>query len=113
MENVKNELKRKLSFDCRNSLNHFQLFNNQEQLELKTFDSNYYKIIRQIGKGTYGEIYLVQDPKTLGLYALKKIIISDSLELKDNEEEYKLTWKLTHGNPDLKIAKKYAIEIKK
>ena len=113
MENVKNELKRKLSFDCRNSINHFQLFNNQEQLELKTFDSNYYKIIRQIGKGTYGEIYLVQDPKTLGLYALKKIIISDSLELKDNEEEYKLTWKLTHGNPDLKIAKKYAIEIKK
>ena len=47
------------------------------------------------------------------LFALKKIIISDTLELRDNQEEYKLTWKLTHGNPELKIVKKYAIEIKK
>ena len=80
---------------------------------MKTFDSNYYKIIKPIGKGTYGEIYLVQDPKTSALFALKKIIISDALELRDNQEEYKLTWKLTHANPQLKIVKKYAIEIKK
>ena len=114
MEKIKEENnKRNLSFDCRLATNHFKLFNNQEQLGLKTFDSNYYKIIRQIGKGTYGEIFLVQDPKTLILYALKKIVITDSIELKDNQEEFKLTWKLTHGNPDLKIAKKYAVEIKK
>ena len=105
-------IKRRLSFDCRQLKNRFKLLNNQQQ-EVKAFDSNYYKIIRLIGKGTYGEIYLVQDPKTLAFYALKKIIISDALELKDNQEEYKLTWKLTHANPELKIAKKFAIEIKK
>ena len=105
-------IKRNLSFDCRQSKNHFKLYNNQD-IEIKTFDSNYYKIIRPIGKGTYGEIYLVQDPKTLALFALKKIVISDALELKDNQEEYKLTWQLTHANPLLKIVKKYAIEIKK
>jgi len=105
-------IKRKLSFDCRQSKNHFKFYNNQD-IEMKTFDSNYYKIIRPIGKGTYGEIYLVQDPKTLALFALKKIVISDALELKDNQEEYKLTWQLTHANPLLKIVKKYAIEIKK
>ena len=114
MEKIKKDnIKRKSSFDCRQSNNHFKLINNKDHIEIKTFDSNYYKIIRQIGKGTYGEIYLVQDPKTLHLFALKKIIISDALELRDNQEEYKLTWKLTHGNPELKIAKKYAIEIKK
>ena len=114
MAKIKNEsYLRRLSFDCRQSTNHFKIFNNKNHIELKTFDSNYYKIIRQIGKGTYGEIYLVQDPKTSAYYALKKIIISDALELRDNQEEYKLTWKLTHANPDLKIAKKLAIEIKK
>ena len=105
-------IKRRLSFDSRQLKNHFKLLNNQQQ-DVKIFDSNYYRIIRLIGKGTYGEIYLVQDPKTLAFYALKKIIISDALELKDNQEEYKLTWKLTHANPELKIAKKFAIEIKK
>ena len=114
MEKIKYEnMKRKSSFDCRQSTNHFKILSKQEQLDIKTFDSNYYKIIRQIGKGTYGEIYLVQDPKSFALYALKKIAISDALELKDNKEEYKLTWQLTHANPELKIAKKYAIEIKK
>ena len=105
-------IKRRSSFDCRQSKSHFKLYNNQDN-EVKTFDSNYYKIIKPIGKGTYGEIYLVQDPKTSALFALKKIIISDALELRDNQEEYKLTWKLTHANPQLKIVKKYAIEIKK
>ena len=114
MEKIKNENnKRRLSFDCRQSKNHFKILNNYEHNEIKTFDSNYYKIIRQIGKGTYGDIYLVQDPKTFAYFALKKIIISDEQELRDNQEEYKLTWKLTHSNPDLKIAKKLAVQIKK
>ena len=104
--------KRKSSFDCRLSTSHFKLFNSQD-IEQKTFDSDYYKIIKQIGKGTFGEIYLVQDPKNSKFFALKKIIINDATELRDNQEEYKLTWKLTHVNPELKIVKKYGIEIKK
>ena len=84
-----------------------------DNLEVKSFDSNYYTILRQIGKGSYGKIYLVEDPKTQEQFALKKIIIGDALELKENQEEYKLTWKLTKLYPELKIVKKYAIEIKK
>ena len=108
----KNKIKRSLSFDIRNSIGHFSLLTNPENFEIKTFDSNYYTILRQIGKGSYGKIYLVEDPKTKKEYALKKIIISNSLELKENQDEYILTWKLTKLNPELKIVKKYAIEIK-
>ena len=107
------ELPRRLSFDIGFSKNYFSLLTNSENFELKTFDSNYYTILRQIGKGSYGKIYLVEDPKTKEQFALKKIIIGDSLELKENQDEYKLTWKLTKSNPELKIVKKYAIEIKK
>ena len=105
--------KRSRSFDIRDSKNNCSLSTNYDNFEFKTFDSNYYTILRQIGKGSYGEIYLVEDPKTKDQFALKKIIISDSLELRENQEEYKLTWKLTNLNPELKIVKKYAVEIKK
>jgi len=105
--------RRNPSFDIRCSKNHFKIFTNSDNLEVKSFDSNYYTILRQIGKGSYGKIYLVEDPKTQEQFALKKIIIGDALELKENQDEYKLTWKLTKLNPELKIVKKYAIEIKK
>ena len=104
--------KRNLSFDCRLSKLQFKLFTTQV-IEQRTFDSNYYKIIKPIGKGSFGEIYLVQDPKSSKYFALKKIIINDSFELKDNQEEYKLTRKLTQTHPELKIVKKFGIEIKK
>ena len=107
------QLKPRYSFDIRKSKNHFSLLNNSDNFEIKTFDSNYYTILRQIGKGSYGKIYLVEDPNTKEQFALKKIIIGDELELKENQNEYKLTWKLTKLNPELKIVKKYAIETKK
>ena len=105
--------KRRLSLDKIYSRNKITLLTNTNNLEVNTFDSNYYTILRQIGKGSYGKIYLVEDPITKNQFALKKIIIGDSLELKENQEEYKLTWNLTKLNPELKIVKKYAIEIKK
>lgn len=105
--------RRNPSFDIRCSKNHFKIFTNSDNLEVKSFDSNYYTILRQIGKGSYGKIYLVEDPKTQEQFALKKIVIGDALELKENQDEYKLTWKLTKLYPELKIVKKYAIEIKK
>ena len=112
-QEVAQKLKGRYSFDIRKSKNHFSLLNNSDNFEIKTFDSNYYTILRQIGKGSYGKIYLVEDPNTKEQFALKKIIIGDALELKENQNEYKLTWKLTKLNPELKIVKKYAIETKK
>ena len=104
---------RKSSFDIRESKNHFNILANSDNFEIKTIDSNYYSILRQIGKGAYGKIYLVEDPKTKVQFALKKIIIGDARELKENQEEFNLTWKLTKLNPELKIVKKFGIEIKK
>ena len=112
-QEIAQQLRRTYSFDVRKSKNHFSLLNNSDNFEIKTFDSNYYTILRQIGKGSYGKIYLVEDPNTKEQFALKKIIIGDALELKENQNEYKLTWKLTKLNPELKIVKKYAIETKR
>ena len=110
-QEIAQKINRTLSFDIRTSKKYFSF--NTDNCEIKTFDSNYYTIIRQIGKGSYGKIYLVEDPKTKEQFALKKIIIGDPLELKENQNEYKLTSKLTKLNPELKIVKKYAIETKK
>ena len=86
---------------------------NKDNLETKTFDSDDYTIIRQIGKGSYGKIYLVQDPKTEKNYALKKVVIGDVYELKINQDEYNLTWRLLQTNPELMIVRKLGIEFKK
>jgi len=111
-QEIDENLPRTFSFDIRNSQNHMNILKS-DNYEFKTFDSNYYTILHQIGKGSYGKIYLVEDPKTKEQFALKKIIIGDSIELKENQDEYILTQKLSKLNPELKIVKKYAIEIKK
>ena len=106
-------LPRRYSFDICNSQSRINILTDLNNSNIKTIDSNYYTKLRQIGKGSYGKIYLVEDPKTKEQFALKKIIIGDPLELKENQEEYKLTSKLIQSNPNLKIVKKYGLEIKK
>ena len=104
-------VKRK-SFDCIMGKKIFDMLN-KDNLETKTFNSEDYTIIRQIGKGSYGKIYLVEDPKTKKNYALKKVPIGDVYDLKINQDEYRLTRKLLQTNPELMIVKKYGIEFKK
>ena len=74
------------SFDCIMGRKIFDMLN-KDNLETKTFNSEDYTIIRQIGKGSYGKIYLVEDPKTKKNYALKKVAIGDVYELNVNQEE--------------------------
>ena len=81
---ISKHLNRNYSFDIRASKNHFSILTQSDNLNIKTFDSDYYTIIRQIGTGSYGKIYLVEDPKTKQQFALKKIIIGDAQELKEN-----------------------------
>ena len=76
------------------------------------FNSDNYIIIKLLGKGTYGKTYLVKDSQTNERFALKKIIINDKYELKDNEDEYNFILRLNKENPDLKVINIYGIEHK-
>ena len=76
------------------------------------FNSDNYTIVKLLGKGTYGKTYLVEDSQTKERFALKKIIINDKYELKDNEDEYNFILRLNKEYPDLKVINIYGIEHK-
>ena len=65
--------------------------------ELKEFNFNDYKVITQLGQGTFGKIYLVQD-KNNELFSMKKIILSEELDVQSVINEYKMCQKLKHSN---------------
>ena len=65
--------------------------------ELKEFNFNDYKIITQLGQGTFGKIYLVQN-KNNELFSMKKIILSEELDVQSVMNEYKMCQKLKHPN---------------
>ena len=65
--------------------------------ELKEFNFNDYKIITQLGQGTFGKIYLVQD-KNNELFSMKKIILSEELDVQTVINEYKMCQRLKHSN---------------
>ena len=64
---------------------------------LKEFNIDDYKIITQLGQGTFGKIYLVQD-KNNNLFSMKKIILSEELDVQSVIKEYKMCQKLNHEN---------------
>ena len=64
---------------------------------LKDFNINDYKVITQLGQGTFGKIYLVQD-KNNELFSMKKIILSEELDVQSVINEYKMCQKLKHSN---------------
>ena len=69
----------------------------EEEYNNKEFNIDEYKIITQLGQGTFSKIYLVQD-KSKNLYSMKKIILSDELDVKSAIKEYKISTKLKHEN---------------
>ena len=72
-----------------------------------------YEILSSLGEGTFGKIYLVEDPADLKQYALKKIAVSDMEELGENKKEFELLMKLSQDNPNLNVVKIFGIQIKK
>ena len=67
----------------------------EENIEEFNFDD--YKIITQLGQGTFSKIYLVQD-KNSNLFSMKKIILSDELDVNSVIKEYKMWSKIKHQN---------------
>ena len=56
---------------------------------LKDFDVSDYKIIKQIGQGSFGQIFMVED-KQKNKYALKKIIAISENDIKGLKQEYQI-----------------------
>ena len=56
---------------------------------LKDFNVTDYKIKKQIGQGSFGQIFMVED-KNKNKYALKKIIASSENEIKGLKQEYQI-----------------------
>ena len=69
----------------------------KEENSIKEFKFDDYQIITQLGQGTFSKIYLVQD-KNKNLYSMKKIILSDELDVKSIIKEYKMCSKFKHEN---------------
>ena len=69
----------------------------EEEDELKEFNFDEYKIITQLGQGTFGKIYLVQGPNKQ-LFSMKKIVLSEELDVQSVIKEYKMCYKIKHPN---------------
>ena len=77
------------------------------------FDCDDYNILKLIGEGTFGKIYLVEHPITHIKYAMKKISASSMNELNEKKKEYELLINLHNENPSLNIVKIFGIQCKK
>ena len=69
----------------------------KDEDELKSFNFDEYKIITQLGQGTFGKIYLVQD-KSNQLFSMKKIVLSEELDVQSVIKEYRMCYKIKHPN---------------
>jgi len=81
-----------------------------DNIEINTFKSDDYNIIRQIGEGTFGKIYEVEDSNHKK-FAMKKLIASSEEEIKSLINEYKIVYNLMPLN--LNLVKINGVEIKK
>ena len=76
--------------------------------KIDLFNIDDYNIMRQLGEGSYGIIYQVQEKETKKRYALKKIIAHDLDEVVAFQREFELVNSVDHPN----IMKIYGICIK-
>ena len=91
----KNTLLKEESKD-KNNLN-LTSTNSNEEDELKIFNFEEYKIITQLGQGSFGKIYLVQNSKN-ELFTMKKLVYSEELDVQTVIKEYKMCYKIKHPN---------------
>ena len=91
----------KISENSKNILNYFltkKKYNwSIEKKELKKFDINEYNIITQLGQGSFGKIYLAKDSKNK-IFSIKKILLSEELDVKSVIEEYNMCYNFSHPN---------------
>ena len=84
-----------------------------EEENKSDFDADDYDIIKLIGEGTFGKIYLVENPINHIRYAMKKISASSMDEINEKKKEYELLIHLNNENPKLNTVKIIGIQTKK
>ena len=68
------------------------------QTTIPTINESDYSLIKSIGEGTYGVVYLVENNETLEQFALKKIVCRDYNELIKHKNELELIFSVKHEN---------------
>jgi serine/threonine protein kinase len=68
------------------------------QTTIPTINESDYNLIKSIGEGTYGVVYLVEKKQTLEQFALKKIVCRDYNELIKHKNELELIYSVKHEN---------------
>ena len=71
--------------------------NDNRNNKLSQFNFNEFTIITQLGQGSFGKIYLVKDSKG-NIYSMKKILLSEELDVKTVIDEYNMCYNLNHPN---------------
>ena len=80
------------------------------------FNINHYIIKKQIGQGTFGQIFLVEDKNDHNKYALKKIIAGSSNDINNIQKEYQILLDIQNNVQDINVVNifglsKYKLDI--
>jgi hypothetical protein len=93
----KNDINSKINSKRNNSNTLRNNSNDKWNKKLSQFNFNDYTIITQLGQGSFGKIYLVKDSKG-NIYSMKKILLSEELDVKSVIDEYNMCYNLNHPN---------------
>ena len=85
---------------------------NSQYKSITSLNIDNYRNIKVLGRGSYGKIYLVEDITTKEKYAMKKLILDDEFELKDNQDEFNMIMQISSSYPEINIIHVYATETK-
>ena len=111
-----NNLKNLTKFKSKNDITkiNFERENNKVKM-LKDFNVTDYKIIKKIGQGSFGQIFMVKDSINRK-YALKKIIASSQKEIKSLKQEYQILYDIqsscNENNKKINVVKIYGLSTK-
>ena len=102
--------KNNISNNMNNS--HKKTKNNQKYLFNQKFKNfSEYKLIKQIGKGTFGQIFMVENSQHQ-YFALKKLIATNLKDIKTLEHEYQILLDVQSHGKKINLVQIYGIETK-
>ena len=85
--------------------------NNVKKLDNKFSNFCDYKLIKQIGKGSFGQIFMVEN-ENHQLFALKKLIATSLKDIKTLEHEYQILFDVQNCGVKINLVHIYGIETK-